>query len=37
MIIGQFLKGNKKALSKNQNGGNDAHAHLLNAYKFCLR
>ena len=33
-IIGQFLKGNKIAPLKIQNGGNYAHAQHLNAYNF---
>ena len=36
MFIGQFLKGNKIAPSKNQNARNCAHAQLTNAYNFCL-
>ena len=32
MFIGQFLKGNKLAPQKIQNGRNYAHSQLLNAY-----
>ena len=34
--MGQFLKGNKIAPQKIKNGGNYAHAQLLNAHNFCL-
>ena len=34
--FGQFLTGNKIAPIKIHNGGNYAHAQILNAYDFCL-
>ena len=35
MFIGQFLKGNKIASIKIDNGGNQVHAQDSNAYNFC--